>query len=66
VIFPRVTTGNTEEFIQLLREKYETEVVPGRFFEMPDHFRLGIGGETEILRAGLDRLSSALDEFARK
>jgi aspartate/methionine/tyrosine aminotransferase len=66
VIFPRVTTGNTEKFIQLLREKYETEVVPGRFFEMPDHFRLGIGGETETLRAGLERMSSALDEFPRK
>jgi aspartate/methionine/tyrosine aminotransferase len=66
VIFPRVTTGNTEKFIQLLREKYETEVVPGRFFEMPDHFRVGIGGETEMLGAGLERMSSALDEFARK
>jgi aspartate/methionine/tyrosine aminotransferase len=66
VIFPRVTTGNAGKFIELLREKYETEVVPGRFFEMPDHFRLGIGGDTEMLRAGLDRLSSALDEFARK
>ncbi len=66
VIFPRVTTGNTGKFIELLRAKYETEVVPGRFFEMPDHFRLGIGGDTEMLRAGLERLSSALDEFARK
>jgi aspartate/methionine/tyrosine aminotransferase len=66
VIFPRVTTGNTGKFIELLREKCETEVVPGRFFEMPDHFRLGIGGDTEMLRAGLERLSSALDEFARK
>ena len=66
VIFPRLTKGNTAKFIELLREKYETEVVPGRFFEMPDHFRLGIGGETEMLRAGLDRLSSALDEFAGK
>jgi aspartate/methionine/tyrosine aminotransferase len=66
VIFPRVTTGNTEKFIQLLREKYETEVVPGCFFEMPDHFRVGIGGDTAMLRAGLERMSSALDEFARK
>src|SRR5579863_9018509 len=59
VIFPRVTTGNTEKFIQLLREKYETEVVPGRFFEMPEYFRLGIGGDTEMLRAALERMSSA-------
>jgi aspartate/methionine/tyrosine aminotransferase len=66
VIFPRLAKGNTEKFTQLLREKYETEVVPGRFFEMPEHFRLGIGGDTETLRAGLERVASALDEFARK
>jgi hypothetical protein len=46
-----------------LRENYETSVVPGKFFEMPRHFRLGIGGETEELRAGLERLGAALDEF---
>jgi aspartate/methionine/tyrosine aminotransferase len=66
VIFPRVTIGNTGKFVELLSEKYETEVVPGRFFEMPDHFRLGIGGDTEMLRAALERISSALDVFARK
>lgn len=66
VIFPRLMRGNTEEFIKLLRDKYETEVVPGRFFEMPAHFRLGIGGDTEMLRAGLERLSAALDDFAKK
>jgi hypothetical protein len=49
----------------LLREKYETTVVPGSFFEMPRHFRIGIGGDTVNLRAGLERLSSALDEFAK-
>jgi aspartate/methionine/tyrosine aminotransferase len=66
VVFPRLARGRTEEFLKLLREKYETAVVPGRFFEMPEHFRLGIGGENEPLRAALERLSAALDEFARK
>ena len=65
VAFPRLAQGDTEAFLNLLREKYETTVVPGRFFEMPRHFRIGIGGETDSLRAGLDRLSAALDEFAR-
>ena len=32
----------------MLREKYETTVVPGSFFELPRHFRIGIGGETEL------------------
>jgi aspartate/methionine/tyrosine aminotransferase len=63
VFFPRLTHGNATTFFNLLREKYETTVVPGTFFEMPQHFRIGIGGETAGLRAGLERLSAALDAF---
>jgi aspartate/methionine/tyrosine aminotransferase len=66
VFFPRLTHGDPETFFKLLREKYETTVVPGAFFEMPQHFRIGIGGETAGLRAGLERLSAALDEFAKQ
>ena len=63
VVFPRLIHGDAEAFLKLLREKYETTVVPGKFFEMPQHFRIGIGGETTGLRDGLERLSAALDEF---
>jgi aspartate/methionine/tyrosine aminotransferase len=63
VVFPRLPRGEPEMFFKLLREKYETSVVPGAFFESPRHFRLGIGGATENLRAGLERLGAALDEF---
>ena len=63
VVFPRLNRGNPQEFFKLLREKYETSVVPGKFFEMPQHFRIGIGGDTASLRAGLERLNAALDEF---
>lgn len=66
VFFPRLAHGNPERFFALLREKYETTVVPGSFFEMPQHFRIGIGGETAGLRAGLERLSAALDDFAKQ
>jgi aspartate/methionine/tyrosine aminotransferase len=66
VIFPRLKCGNADDFVQLLHDKYETDVVPGRFFEMPDHFRVGIGGDPEMTRAGLERLSDALDEFAKR
>ncbi|HYN25591.1 MAG TPA: aminotransferase class I/II-fold pyridoxal phosphate-dependent enzyme, partial [Pyrinomonadaceae bacterium] len=41
IVFPRVKHGTTEQLIALLRTKYETSVVPGSFFEMPAHFRLG-------------------------
>jgi len=65
VFFPRLMQGDPELFLKLLRERYETTVVPGAFFEMPRHFRIGIGGETQGLRAGLERLSTALDDFAK-
>jgi hypothetical protein len=37
--------------------------VPGSFFEMPEFFRMGIGGETGMLAAGLERLGLALDKM---
>ncbi|MGB9180182.1 MAG: aminotransferase class I/II-fold pyridoxal phosphate-dependent enzyme [Pyrinomonadaceae bacterium] len=64
VSFPRVKSGNAEDLCALLREKYETSVVPGSFFEMPQHIRIGIGGDTETLTAGLERLGDALDEVS--
>ena len=64
VMFPRLRSGETStRLCQLLREKYETTVVPGRFFERPTHFRVGISGDTEVLEAGLERLGQALDEL---
>ena len=62
-VFPLLKQGEVEALCGLLREKYETTVVPGRFFEMPRHFRIGIGCETQMLAAGLDRLGAALDEL---
>jgi len=65
VVFPCLPDGEPEAFFKLLREKYETSVVPGEFFEMPRHFRLGIGGETAALQAALERLGAALDDFGK-
>jgi len=65
VAFPRLLQGDPDAFFNLLRDRYETTVVPGAFFEMPQHFRIGIGGDTEMLRRGLERLGAALDEFSR-
>jgi aspartate/methionine/tyrosine aminotransferase len=64
VAFPQLASGHADAFCQLLREKYETSVVPGRFFEMPEHFRIGVGGKTENVREGLARISAALDQLA--
>jgi hypothetical protein len=60
--FPRLKCGNADELCARLRDRYETSVVPGAFFEMPEHFRVAVGCPTETLREGLDRLSAALDE----
>jgi len=63
IAFPRLRRGDVDALCALLRERYETSLVPGKFFEMPEHFRLSIGGDTEMLRGGLERLGAALDEI---
>jgi hypothetical protein len=64
ISFPNVVAGGVDAFCQLLRDKYDTSVVPGRFFEMPEHFRIGIGGKTGMLVEGLKRVGQALDEMS--
>jgi aspartate/methionine/tyrosine aminotransferase len=49
--------------VTILREQFETSVVPGEFFEQPQHFRIGFCGATEMVRAGLERMSAALGAF---
>jgi len=66
VVFPRLKSGRVDQLCALLRDKYETTIVPGEFFEMPDHFRIGIGCETGMLAGGLERLSAALDALERQ
>ena len=46
-----------------LREKYDASVVPGKFFYMPENFRLGISGPVDTTAEGLKRLGLALDEL---
>lgn len=63
VMFPRVRSGDSEALCRLLREKYEMSVVPGTFFDLPAHVRLGIAVATPVLEGGLERLAKALDEI---
>lgn len=63
IVFPRLKGGGADRFCSLLKEKYETSVVPGSFFGLPDHFRLGLAVDCETLASGLERVSRALDEF---
>lgn len=61
--FPRWSGGDTDRLADLLRERYDVAIVPGRWFEMPAHFRVGLGIPTELLEEGLSRLDAALDEL---
>ena len=61
--FPRLRRGEVETLCQTLRDDYETTVVPGRFFEMPQHFRVGFCDDTATLQQGLANLHAALQEM---
>lgn len=61
--FPRWTDGDTQRLDDLLRERYDTAVVPGRWFEMPEHFRIGFGIPAEDFAEGLSRLGAVLDDL---
>ena len=61
--FPRLVRGRVEDLCALLHEKYDSAVVPGRFFESPQHFRIGMCAEPELFSEGVQRLGTALDEL---
>ena len=56
----RLNHGNVEQFLARLRAEHETSAVPGRFFGLPNHFRIGMGVDTEMFREGLARIDRAL------
>ena len=61
--FPRLLRDcgrNTNAFLERLRSEFDTSAVPGRFFEMADHFRIGMGVNTEMFAEGLSRIGRAL------
>jgi aspartate/methionine/tyrosine aminotransferase len=62
--FPRLLKGNVDDLYALLTEKYDTAFVPGRFFESPQHFRVGMCAEPELFANGIERLGRALDELS--
>jgi aspartate/methionine/tyrosine aminotransferase len=58
--FVQLLDGNADDFLEKLRVQFDTSAVPGRFFETPDHFRIGMGVNTEMFAEGLDRIGRAL------
>jgi aspartate/methionine/tyrosine aminotransferase len=64
VSFPRLREGTAAPLCRLLEAKYDTAVVDGDFFEMPEYFRIGLGAQPEAFAEGLRRLGLALDDRA--
>ncbi|HET7230617.1 MAG TPA: pyridoxal phosphate-dependent aminotransferase [Longimicrobium sp.] len=63
VSFPRLRSGAAATLCRLLETKYDTAVVDGAFFGMPQHFRIALGTKPKRFAAGLERLGAALDEL---
>jgi hypothetical protein len=66
IAFPRLRRGSVDALCAVLQEKYDTTVVPGRFFGLSDHFRVSYGCRPETLAGGLEALGTALDELAKR
>jgi aspartate/methionine/tyrosine aminotransferase len=63
VCFPRIESGLTgDELASILRTDHDTAIVPGSFFEQPQHFRLGFGGNSKTLAEGLANIRKVLRE----
>jgi aspartate/methionine/tyrosine aminotransferase len=62
--FPRLLRGDADALDAKLRAECDAAIVPGRFFGLADHFRIGVGSPTPIVEGGLDRLGAALDRLA--
>lgn len=61
IAFPRIeASGDGTRLTEILEERYDTTVVPGRFFEEPRHFRLGFGIPDDRLAEGLENIHKAL------
>jgi aspartate/methionine/tyrosine aminotransferase len=61
--FPLLLKGSVDDLYTSLHQKYDTAIVPGNFFESPQHFRIGMCAEPELFAEGVKRLGAALDEL---
>jgi aspartate/methionine/tyrosine aminotransferase len=59
-VFPRIRSVDGDRLFELLHSRFDVDIVPGRFFEMPEHFRMGLGMKSDIFVEGLRRLDLAL------
>jgi aspartate/methionine/tyrosine aminotransferase len=61
-MFPRLVSGDGDSLYAVLMRRFDTSLVPGRFFGCPAHVRIGLAGDPARTRDGLSRVAAALDE----
>ncbi len=64
-VFPRLRGDCLVETLHDHLRARETSIVPGHFFESPQHFRIGFGIRTGDLAEGLRRLSATLGDISK-
>ncbi len=65
--FPKlVGTDDAARFVRWALEDFGVGVVPGRFFELPAHFRVAVGGDPAVVEPALDALGEALVAWSRR
>jgi aspartate/methionine/tyrosine aminotransferase len=56
IYFPEISgLKDTSDFAQQLADRFKVLIVPGRFFDEPNHIRIGFGGNSEKLKISLER-----------
>ena len=63
VLFPH-SPVNVRTLADQLLKRYGTVIAEGRFFGIPDHFRIGLGGESGALRRGLGNVRKMLGSIS--
>jgi aspartate/methionine/tyrosine aminotransferase len=63
IAFPRLKTGSVDALCHALREQFDVSVVPGRFFESDDRFRIGVGTPTDSVQQALAQFGRGLDRY---
>jgi aspartate/methionine/tyrosine aminotransferase len=61
-MFLNTGVPDAEPLLARLRAEQETSAVPGRFFEMPGHIRIGMGVDHEMFAEGASRLFTRLSD----
>jgi aspartate/methionine/tyrosine aminotransferase len=61
ICFPKIEADvSGDDLASILKDKYDTAIVPGSFFRAPQHIRLGFDLEKELLKKALGNIQDAI------